>query len=100
MSKPGEVHVDLSEEQWATVKAALDGEIARLEAENARLQERVEAAERERKTYWECYRRACAVYRCMKGCIDRYKALAERRKKALESLTIHNRKASLLSIPT
>lgn len=37
MGKPGEVHVDLSEEQWATVKAALDGEIATLEDENARL---------------------------------------------------------------
>ena len=45
MSKQGEVHVDLSEEQWAMVKAALEGEIADVRAENARLQERVEEAE-------------------------------------------------------
>ncbi len=57
--------------------------IADLEVENARLQ--AEEAEAERKTYWECYQRAVAVYRYMKGRDDRYKALAERRKEALDA---------------
>ncbi len=54
MSKQGEVHVDLSEEQWAMMKAALEGEIADVRAENARLQERVEKLSRGRK---EAYNR-------------------------------------------
>lgn len=39
MAKPSEKHVDLNPEQWATVKAALDGEVTEL-------RERAEEAER------------------------------------------------------
>ena len=65
MSKKGEVHVDLSPEQWAQVKAALEGQIqtsvayaADLEAENARLQQRGDGYKSESETSFARARRA------------------------------------------
>jgi hypothetical protein len=74
MSKQGEVHVDLNEEQWATVKAALEGEVTDLRAENARLQERVEEAETHDCGY--------ALTKALE-IAERQMALAERRKEVL-----------------
>ncbi|KKN12984.1 hypothetical protein LCGC14_1011060 [marine sediment metagenome] len=63
--------------------AALERQLAEAQAENARLQEQVKEAERERKTYWECYQRAFAVYRCMKERADRLQEQVKEREQSL-----------------
>ena len=42
----GEIHVDLNEEQWATVKAALDGEIADLRTQRKEALDGLDIAEK------------------------------------------------------
>ena len=63
----------------------LKSKLANERDENARLQTKLTQAEHERKTYWECYQRAFAVYRCMKERADRLQTRVEEAERNLDT---------------
>jgi hypothetical protein len=76
--------VEEREAGWRYALECRQARIRELKAANARLQERVEEAERKVAWFLRGYAGIGAQYKEMKAERDRYKALAERQKKALE----------------